>query len=79
MKASLVAFKTIFRLFYYDHPIFIFNILYLVNCFSSGTLLETDEALLKDKKNQLIKNAPCKYHKVFVHEFLRILCLYYYF
>lgn len=34
------------------------------------TSLDTDEALLKEKKNQLIKNAPCKYHKVFVHEFL---------
>jgi len=70
MKASLVSFKMIFILFCYDHPIFIFNILYLVNCFSSRTLLDTDEALLKEEKNQLIKNAPCKYHKVFVHEFL---------
>lgn len=70
MKASLVSFKTHFRLIYYDRPILVFNIPYLVNCFSSGVLLDTDEALLKEKKNQLIKNEPCKYHKVFVHEFL---------
>lgn len=70
MKASLVSFKGLSRLIYYDCPIFVFNILYLVNCFSSRILLETDEALLKEKKNQLIKNAPCKYRKVFVHEFL---------
>lgn len=60
----------IFRLFYYEHPIFIFNILYLVNCVLSRTLLDTDEALLKEEKKQLIKNAPCKHHKVFVREFL---------
>lgn len=70
MNASLVSFKGLARLIYYDRPIFVFNILYLVNCFSSRILLDTDEALLKEKKNQLIKNAPCKYHKVFVHEFL---------
>lgn len=70
MKPSLVSFKGLFSLICYERPIFVFNILYLVNCFSSRILLDTDEALLKEKKNQLIKNAPCKYHKVFAHEFL---------
>lgn len=59
MKTFLVPFKP-FPDFSIMTTQYLFNILYLVNCFSSRTLLDTDKVMLKEKKNQLIKNALCK-------------------